>query len=458
MSEKLVPYGLMALVVISPLPFGGNLPWAWAVYAIIAALLVIAYSIETARTRTAFPVPLSRIAVPAILVLGVAVWIILQAFPVLPATWANPLWAIVPEALEVPGRGTVSINPDETMEGLMRLLTYSGVFWLSLQLSRDRSTGERFVKVIGWAIAAYAAYGLLLWAFNSETILWYEKEAYQGDLTSTFVNRNSFATYVGMGCVILLILLMRWLTIEFADRQNMPWSKRFVHIVGSSRELVLYALPLLMVFCALLLTHSRAGFGATLVAMLLAFALWQSRQHRGFIAGMIGLAVLMVVIGYWIVVGGDALLARFADVNSSTETRMNVYIATMRAIGDYVWTGSGYGTFNDIFPMYRDESISVTGVWDKAHNTYLELLLGLGIPGAIALIAAVLWLVVLCAVGAFNRRRGRHMPLIAFAVSVLVGLHALVDFSLQMAGVAITYSALLGIGVAQSWSTREKHP
>ncbi|WP_170984389.1 O-antigen ligase family protein [Rhodoligotrophos defluvii] len=398
--------------------------------------------------------PFSRIAVSAILVTAVAIWIAVQALPVLSPEWAHPLWTIVPETLSVPGQQAVSINPDNTLEGLMRLLTYAGVFWLALQLGRDRGTGEEIVKVIGWAITAYALYGLILWAWGAEKILWYDKQAYLGDLTSTFVNRNSFATYVGMGCVILLVLLMRWITIEFADRQTMPWSKRMVHLVGNSREFLLYALPLLVVFCALLLTHSRAGFGSTLVAMVLAFALWQTRQHRGFVTGMIGLAALIIVTGYWIAVGGDALLARFADVDAATEARMNVYLATLRAIGDYPWVGSGYGTFQDIFPMYRDESISAIGVWDKTHNTYLEVILGLGIPAAIALFLAVLWLVGMCAVGAFNRRRGRHMPLIGFTVSVLVGLHAMVDFSLQMAGVAMTYAALLGVGVAQSWSTR----
>jgi hypothetical protein len=32
-----------------------------------------------------------------------------------------------------------------------------------------------------------------------------------------------------------------------------------------------------------------------------------------------------------------------------------------------------------------------------------------------------------------------------------VGMHALVDFSLQVPAVATTYAALLGIGVAQSY-------
>jgi hypothetical protein len=48
------------------------------------------------------------------------------------------------------------------------------------------------------------------------------------------------------------------------------------------------------------------------------------------------------------------------------------------------------------------------------------------------------------------RRRDSHFPLIALSATVLVGLHGFVDFSLQIQGVAISYIALMGMGVAQS--------
>jgi hypothetical protein len=44
-------------------------------------------------------------------------------------------------------------------------------------------------------------------------------------------------------------------------------------------------------------------------------------------------------------------------------------------------------------------------------------------------------------------------PAIGFAASVVVGIHAAVEFSLQVPAVAVVYAALLGLGVAQSWRT-----
>ena len=106
------------------------------------------------------------------------------------------------------------------------------------------------------------------------------------------------------------------------------------------------------------------------------------------------------------------------------------------------WRGEhpGYGTANTLF---------------RLDNTYLELLLELGIPAALLLLFGLGWIVAHCARGALTRKRDQHAANIAVGASVLVGLHALVDFSIQLQGVALSYAALLGAGYAQSWSSRE---
>ena len=39
------------------------------------------------------------------------------------------------------------------------------------------------------------------------------------------------------------------------------------------------------------------------------------------------------------------------------------------------------------------------------------------------------------------------------AASVLVGVHAMVDFSLQLPAVALLYALIMGVACAQSWSS-----
>ncbi|KKM69395.1 hypothetical protein LCGC14_1451270, partial [marine sediment metagenome] len=39
---------------------------------------------------------------------------------------------------------------------------------------------------------------------------------------------------------------------------------------------------------------------------------------------------------------------------------------------------------------------------------------------------------------------------------VLVGVHSMVDFSLQIPAIGATFALILGIGCAQSWSSRPR--
>ena len=133
--------------------------------------------------------------------------------------------------------------------------------------------------------------------------------------------------------------------------------------------------------------------------------------------------------------------------------RLSVYLITLRSAFDAPFLGQGYGTFVDVFPMYRDRSISVDGIWGQAHNTYLELFQGLGLVFGLMLVLSVLLLVICCLKGAIIRR-DNTVALVATAVAALVGIHAVVDFGLQIQAVALTFAAILGAGVAQSLSSR----
>ena len=112
----------------------------------------------------------------------------------------------------------------------------------------------------------------------------------------------------------------------------------------------------------------------------------------------------------------------------------------------------GYGTFDHSFRLYRDESID--GFYDKAHNTYLENIFELGWLQASALFLSIIWLALICLRGVWVRQKNWLYPALGFAASVLVGVHAFMDFSLQIPAVAYTYALILGAGVAQSFPTR----
>jgi O-antigen ligase len=149
---------------------------------------------------------------------------------------------------------------------------------------------------------------------------------------------------------------------------------------------------------------------------------------------------------------GDFLADRLSVNGFASDDRLAVYGLTWRSILDAPLFGFGDGTFSEVFPMYRDGTIGPFGVWDMAHNSYLEALQGLGVPVAVLFFLGLGVLFVRCVLGAIERQRAASAPLVACAATVVVALHAFVDFSVQMQAVALTWVALLGAGVAQSWS------
>ena len=88
----------------------------------------------------------------------------------------------------------------------------------------------------------------------------------------------------------------------------------------------------------------------------------------------------------------------------------------------------------------------------------MESALELGIPAAIALILAVGTTAFYCLIGIRRRRRDVIYPAVGLAATVLVAVHSLVDFSLQIPAVAVTYSLLMGVACAQSWRSDRGQP
>ena len=70
------------------------------------------------------------------------------------------------------------------------------------------------------------------------------------------------------------------------------------------------------------------------------------------------------------------------------------------------------------------------------------------------LIGCVALLVFRCVRAALRRQENAIVPQVAASAACLVAVHSLVDFSLQIQAVALTFVALLGAGLAQLESSR----
>ncbi len=432
-----------------PYWYGSNDLIAWGINAVLFPGLVLIYELSILMRGKSHPVGINQLRMPALLLVAVVVWIEVQNATWTASSWQHPIWAMAADVLGRPIEGSISVNRDLTTLALVRLITAACVFWISVQLCRNASRASYFITAIVTITSAYAAYGLIAFAMMQAG-----NTSSRSFVTSSFINHNHFATYAGIGFVAVCGLIFRIYQRE-VPMVGGSIQFRIASIIETTGRKA--ALPLggaFLILVALLLTGSRGGIIVTglgvfvLVVLTVGLRASVSSELKGTIV------VGALLVGGAFLAFSDIFVSALTERGLTDANRIAVYMITLRSIFDAPLLGYGYGTFVDVFPMFRDRSISVQGIWEQAHNTYLEVFQGLGLAFGSMLIASVVLLVLKCFKGATARQRNMMVPGVATSVACLVGVHALVDFSLQMQAVALTFMALLGAGLAQSKSSR----
>ena len=441
----------LVLLAWAPLPLGSNRPWSWSLLiagiALIGLLLALHLLVRRQPLRLSLAVGLAGLAF-----FGVAGWAFVQMQPVPVAEWVHPAWAALEpfgiEPLAGRGIGAVSLDVDLTRDALMRLMGYVGAFAIAFVLARDPAAARRILLVVLCTATAVSAYGLFMVFGGGELLPFAAKSAYRGVVTGSFVNRNNFATYANLGIVIGFVWLFEPFLRDLGRRDIRVLLRELLQRLLAERGLVLVAL--LVLASASLLTASRGGFLSLAATLLVTIVLLFLLTRPGPLA--LSLAAPLVAGSIWglVALSGNAVLERFEQ---GSDVRLEIWAVTAEMTRDRFWLGHGYGAYEPAFYAYRDERFPL--VVDKAHNTYLEHAAELGVPATVLLYAGALMLVCQCTIGVFSRRRDKIFPLIAVAASVLVAVHAIFDFSLQIPAVAVTYAAILGVGCAQSMSSEK---
>jgi len=448
--EKLFLGLFVAALAWVPFWLGSNRLIAWGINAIVFPGLAAAYALSLIGRGMPQPVPLRSIRLPAILFAAAAAWAVFQNATWTPAGLHHPVWQVAAEALGRPVPGSISVDRDLTALALLRLMTAASVLWLALQLCRDPRRAEIFLWALVGIGGLYAAAGIYAIAFMPGGVLFDEILGGAHVVSSTFVNRNHYATFAGIGLIVALALTMRLYRRELRQTGDLLRLKIAALISTTGGIAALSLAVAFTILVALLLSGSRGGIIATAVGLLTLLALnvlsnRRTGRHEAAIALLVALLIGAAFIGF-----GGIVLGRIARQGLYDEGRWLAQVITVRSILSAPILGYGYGAFASAFPMFRDDTISVWSGWDKLHETYLEVLQGLGLVFGTMLIASVVLLVFSCVRAAAAGRRAFTIPATAASVSFLVGAHALVDFSLQIQAVTLTYMAVLGAGVAQS--------
>lgn len=369
-----------------------------------------------------------------------------QSLRLLDNPWEHPAWSYI-RSLVGPVEGALSVTPEQTKADIIvwsPLLT----FVVALHLFNCRGEAFLLLSILSYLVAAMAAISLCQFLLAPMTVGFETKTAYIGSLTGFYINRNSAGTYFGIGIVINAGLLGFYLQSSslraLASKVLNPG--RLTNVEKATFYMIV---GLLMDVLALAATQSRGATASVFIGLIcLVWLLNGGKRRRRRSAprsiprGWRLALIVSLMSTATVVVAQEAIYRMGAQ--SVDQARLCTFSSTAQAVRDNWPLGSGFGSFPDVFPAYRSPQCSgIEGVWDAAHNSYLEGALGMGIVFVVVLGVALTALGWALVTGLLERSRYRFAPVIGLTSLLVVALHSLVDFSLQIPGNALLLAALL---------------
>jgi O-antigen ligase len=447
-SNSVASYLLFATAAGAPFPFGSEDATIVLFWCILLGVGAIAAPVRSLGKQH------------QLLLLGIGFIVICYYFvlheQLSDSPWiANPesLWAETSRLLGVNLTPSVSISKYGPFYSLGPPFAAILAMTLGLVVGSDRNRARQLLLIVGWSGTAYALYGIISTLVEPNMILWRERHG-TGFVTGTFVSENTAATYFGSCTAIWLVALSDQIR-ERLPKGPLKWEHfSLLFAFDGPGKMARTFFAFLSCFTALLMTGSRAGVTVALVTFVVAVTAYfrrdLSKWHTRALLILIASGAVLLLVQF---LGGGVNL-HFNTKGLDDEGRIATYRSTLQMIADHPWFGTGLGTFAWGFPRYRSAA-DLTGVWDLAHSTPLELAADVGIP--LASVIALGWILVLLLLmraATRPRREGIAVPLAALSVALIGLSHSTVDFSLQIPGYAIVAFGVVGAGLGQALGSR----
>ena len=374
----------------------------------------------------------------------------LQLVPLPPKVWsALPARAEIAEAFALMGRALppmpLSLSPQETMLGLGRCLPPLAILVCALRIRAMEEGGG-----LRWVIVSIAALSCMLGVL--QVLTGRDGGLYFYDVTNWGQPVGFMANVNHQACFLLMAMPFLAAT---AARLEVRYG------MGDSDFglVLLISLMAALLVLGVMVAGSMAGYlmlAPTLVVSVLVFR----RRAPGPI-GLLGLVLGSgIVAGLGFLVASSPVLVGLGMTQMDLEDRgplgrPSTFERTGQAIEDTFPVGSGFGSFERFFPRYEDPDTIPAAFVNHAHNDYLEVVLELGAPGLVLIVAALAW--ILWRTVRVWRAGEEESARLGRAASVALGvvcLHSLVDYPLRTGAIACL-AALCLVFLGQARVDRE---
>ncbi|WP_062181307.1 O-antigen ligase [Sphingopyxis sp. C-1] len=391
--------------------------------------------------------------------------------PLPPSLWqAAPGHSLIAAIDEAAGFGDIwrsySIAPYRTVNALFSLAIPAATLLMMLRLKNEERWQLLIPIVVVGAISVMLA--LLQAAAPAAKLLWFYRFTNDGLPVGLFANRNHAAVF--HACMLPMLAVAVQL-----PTQNRTWSKIRIAVA------VFLGVATLI---AVLASGSRAGLIAALLAIAsFPFLLYKSAFKKAAPTGRTKhkarerkFGKLFDLLGQkWVVpaatialltsIGAATLMfsdsdggtARRLSETSETEQRWTIWQESLEIAREFAPLGSGPGTFVEAYKIKEPINTLTPNYINHAHNDLVELLLTMGIIGAIFIVIAVFGLML-----AGWRLRDRtalaqpswqqNQARMAWTVLAILGAASIVDYPLRvpsLTALAVVMACWLGFAGAR---------
>ena len=268
----------------------------------------------------------------------------------------------------------------EAASGLIKFTLYLLFFALVSRTLRNP-------KFMGWVSSVYLLVSLIISAYGiRQEFIGVKPLATWTDPTSPLADDTRVYSYLGNPNLLAGYLIP---AVAFSLAAVIVWK--------TLSQKILAGFALAINVACLYFTDSRGGWialVATAVVFLLAFKFWWAEYLSPFwrkwlipvaIAGFIALLAVAVIFVEPLRIRVISIFAWRGD--SSNNFRINVWIATLQMLKEYLWIGIGPGNevFNKIYPLYMQTKFTAL----STYCVFLEIALETGIFGFFAFVAMI---------------------------------------------------------------------
>lgn len=468
-SERLAQIILIILVIALPWWFGGVHAEVQAICFLVMSVPLIIWCIDLFRGGK------NQVALPLVILIplaGMALGI-LQIVPLSTdlVRKISPNTIKTQEALssgtagigdtsvqDSDGKTMISLYPEATRQTLLLFSLGLIAFCLGARFFNESSAVILLCVFLAINGTLYSIFSIVQYLQWNGLIYWTYPVSPGSGAFGSFINRNNAGGYLNL-CLAGAFGMIIWRLSRTGYSGSSGRNEKVVmysetgssglrsHFSGINLISIISLALSVFIVAGVVCSRSRGAILSLGAGMVIVFIVLLRTRQRSFPILFMGLPVLAgLFLVVWVGMTQDVneRIAMLFDKETLMNTRIPNWLDAVKIVPDYPVTGTGLGTYHQVYKMYQDETDE--NWYYHAENEYLESVVEAGLPGLGLIILMLLFLVpVSLWLTGLSYEPRFYAASIAFVFVLASQLtHFIFDFGLHIPSNLILFSLLMG--------------